>query len=85
MWQLKIALSSIPILAFLACITSTPVQAAGLPQLDIATFPSQLIWLVITFAALFILMSRVSLPKQKLQQPPTQKLKLRPAKRPMQS
>jgi F-type H+-transporting ATPase subunit b len=63
MWKLKIAFSSIPILAFLACITSTPVQAAGLPQLDIATFPSQLIWLVITFAALFILMSRVSLPR----------------------
>ena len=63
MWKLKIALSSISILVFLTCITSKSVQAAGLPQLDIATFPSQLIWLVITFAALFILMSRISLPR----------------------
>jgi F-type H+-transporting ATPase subunit b len=63
MWKLKIALSSISILVFLTCITSESVQAAGLPQLDIATFPSQLIWLVITFAALFILMSRISLPR----------------------
>jgi F-type H+-transporting ATPase subunit b len=63
MWKLKIAFSSISILALLVCITITSVQAAGLPQLDIATFPSQLIWLVITFAALFILMSRVSLPR----------------------
>ena len=63
MWKLKNTFSSISILAILTCISSTSVQAAGLPQLDIATFPSQLIWLVITFAALFILMSRFSLPQ----------------------
>ena len=63
MWKLKIAFSSISILTLLTCFFSTSAQAAGLPQLDIATFPSQLIWLVITFAALFILMSRVSLPQ----------------------
>ena len=63
MWKLKIAFFSISTLALLTCIFSTSVQAAGLPQLDIATFPSQLIWLAITFAALFILMSRISLPQ----------------------
>jgi F-type H+-transporting ATPase subunit b len=63
MWKLKIAILSISILALLTCIFSTSVQAAGLPQLDITTFPSQLIWLVITFAALFMMMSRISLPR----------------------
>jgi F-type H+-transporting ATPase subunit b len=63
MWKLKVAFSSISILALLTCFFSTSAHAAGLPQLDIATFPSQLIWLVITFTALFMLMSRVSLPR----------------------
>lgn len=34
-----------------------------MPQLDIATFPSQLFWLAITFTALYVLMSRIALPK----------------------
>jgi F-type H+-transporting ATPase subunit b len=63
MWKLKVAFSLVSILTLLTCFFSTSALAAGLPQLDIATFPSQLIWLVITFAALFILMSRVSLPR----------------------
>ncbi len=37
--------------------------AAGLPQLDVATFPPQLIWLVLTFTALYLIMSRVALPR----------------------
>jgi len=32
---------------------------AGLPQLDIATWPSQLFWLVVTFGVGYIIMSRV--------------------------
>ena len=60
---LKTAFTLFPILAVFSALGDTSVQAAGLPQLDIATFPSQLIWLVITFAVLFILMSRVSLPR----------------------
>jgi F-type H+-transporting ATPase subunit b len=51
------------ILAAFAALGATSAQAAGLPQLDIATFPSQLIWLVIAFSVFFILMSRVSLPR----------------------
>jgi F-type H+-transporting ATPase subunit b len=35
----------------------------GLPQLDTTTFASQLFWLVITFVTLYIVMSRVALPR----------------------
>ncbi len=34
-----------------------------MPQLDITTFPSQILWLVITFAALFIVMWKVAVPR----------------------
>lgn len=40
-------------------------EAAGpaLPQLDIATYPSQVFWLVIAFVILYLLLDRVFLPK----------------------
>ena len=60
---LKTAFTSIYLLTAFTCLSSKSVKAAGLPQLDISTFPSQLIWLVITFGVLFMLMSRVSLPR----------------------
>ncbi|MDC3272998.1 hypothetical protein OAU72_05820, partial [Hyphomicrobiales bacterium] len=34
-----------------------------MPQLDFLTFPSQIIWLFITFTALYIVMAKIALPK----------------------
>ncbi len=42
--------------------TAAPANA-GLPQMDVATYPSQLFWLVLTFGLLFIVLWRVTLPK----------------------
>ena len=63
MWMPKAIHILLLVLGFCAGFSINPTQAAGLPQLDIATYPSQLIWLVITFVALLAFMSRVSLPR----------------------
>jgi len=34
-----------------------------MPQLDISTFSTQIVWLVITFASLFLIMWRVAVPR----------------------
>ena len=60
---LKTAVTSITGLAVLLALGSTPALAAGLPQLDISTFPPQLIWLGLTFIVLYFTMSRVALPR----------------------
>jgi F-type H+-transporting ATPase subunit b len=36
---------------------------AGLPQLDITTFASQIFWLVISFAVLYFIIARIAAPK----------------------
>ena len=38
-------------------------EAAGLPQLDIATFGNQIFWLVVTLVVLYLVLSRVALPR----------------------
>ena len=50
--------------AGLVCVTATaPALGAGLPQLDQTKFSSQIIWLFISFAILYLLMSRMALPR----------------------
>ena len=38
-------------------------HARPFPPFDKQTFPSQLLWLTVTFAALYLLMSRIALPR----------------------
>jgi F-type H+-transporting ATPase subunit b len=38
-------------------------HGGGLPQLDVLTYPSQIFWLILSFAALYYLMTRKALPR----------------------
>lgn len=37
--------------------------AGGIPQLDVATFPNQIFWLLITLAVIYFILSRIALPR----------------------
>ena len=38
-------------------------SSAGMPQLDFSTFPNQIFWLLITLVVIYLLLSRVALPR----------------------
>ena len=38
-------------------------EAAGMPQLDFSTFPSQIFWLLVTLVVIYFVLSRVALPR----------------------
>tara|TARA_Y100000741_G_scaffold3455_1_gene2905 strand:+ start:43 stop:591 length:549 start_codon:yes stop_codon:yes gene_type:complete len=58
----KIALlTAVPFSAF-----AEGQQSAGLPQMDISTFPSQIFWLVVTFSILYIFMWKFVIPKLRI-------------------
>lgn len=38
-------------------------SAAGMPQLDFATFPNQIFWLLVTLVALYLVLTRLALPR----------------------
>ena len=35
----------------------------GLPQLDVHTYPTQIFWLIVSFVVLYVIMSKVALPR----------------------
>ena len=39
------------------------VTEAGMPQLDFSTFPNQIFWLLVTLVVIYLLLSRVALPR----------------------
>jgi len=51
--------------------TTTPAAAevaneaakAGMPQLDFSTFPNQIFWLLVTLTVIYLVLSRVALPR----------------------
>lgn len=53
----------VPSLAFTSGAFAAGDSSGGLPQLDIATWPNQLFWLLITFTILFLLMNYVVTPR----------------------
>ncbi len=46
-------------------VTEAAAEAAkpGMPQLDFATFPNQIFWLVVTLVVLYFIVSRIALPR----------------------
>lgn len=36
---------------------------AGMPQLDFATFPNQIFWLLVTLAVIYLVLTRIALPR----------------------
>ena len=38
-------------------------EAVGMPQLDFSSFPNQIFWLIVTLVAIYLVLSRVALPR----------------------
>ncbi len=43
--------------------TDADADSVGMPQLDFATFPSQIFWLIVALVALYFILSKVALPR----------------------
>ena len=37
--------------------------SAGMPQLDFSTFPNQIFWLIVTLVVIYLVLSRIALPR----------------------
>ena len=38
-------------------------ESVGMPQLDFATFPNQIFWLVVALVAIYLILTRIALPR----------------------
>ncbi len=46
-----------------AAAAAGEAHKAGMPQLDFATFPNQIFWLLVALVAIYFMLSRVALPR----------------------
>ncbi len=53
----------VPIGAHDAVAAGHGAESVGMPQLDFATFPNQIFWLVVTLVVIYLVLSRVALPR----------------------
>ena len=44
-------------------VVEAVAEAPGMPQLDFTSFPNQIFWLVLTLIAIYLILSRVALPR----------------------
>ena len=44
-------------------LPETAAEAPGMPQLDFSTFPNQIFWLVVTLVVIYLVLSKVALPR----------------------
>lgn len=44
-------------------MATTGSSSGGMPQLDFSTFPNQIFWLVVTLVVIYLVLSRVALPR----------------------
>lgn len=43
--------------------TAHEAGKAGMPQLDLSTFPNQIFWLIVTLLVIYLVLSRIALPR----------------------
>lgn len=56
------AAASVVVLTSAVALAADPVAKKGMPQFDPKTMPSQIFWLIICFAILYVVMSKVIVP-----------------------
>lgn len=61
--QIITSMSALALVSPSIAVAAGGESSGGLPQLDLATWPNQLLWLLVTFTILYILMSRVVTPR----------------------
>lgn len=57
-----VAAASVVVLTSAAALAADPPAKKGMPQFDPNTMPSQIFWLIICFAILYVIMSKVVMP-----------------------
>ena len=61
--MLKKIIFFVPIFSFLFLVATQSAKGAGMPQLDPYYWISQIFWLILSFGVLFLILSKIILPK----------------------